>query len=418
MEDNLLVLENYESYILEFIGEDYYSEEQRENFEKAVMKFQEDYTPEKIEMMTLEEYLNGENGKSSFMRRMQNDTDVVGKIATRPGAFGVYLNKHKQIVKIKKTNKYGATVEEVFETYKHRILEIQTAAVINDKEALRKIEFPATIKLKLAVLFNVDDFFTVFSTRHLQHFLVKMNSDPNYKKRKNYYELVQLLLDEKEHYPLIAGFSNHKYSRLLYYLFGKVNEKWEYQKIGVVNKDKGKKKISNFDESMPLKKDINSTLTQAPKVEIEFQEDRVLPKVDFEKRERERSVRGELAELKVVEYEKNKLIKLGMKREASKVKHISKKNDAAGYDVLSFNEDGTKKYIEVKSTVGKNTSFYISVHEKLFAEQSKYKNDYWIYFISKTKNNYIVKEIHNPFLIEKKDLLNIQATQFKVDMCF
>lgn len=229
-----------------------------------------------------------------------------------------------------------------------------------------------------------------------------MNSDPNYKKRKNYYELVQLLLDEKEHYPLIAGFSNHKYSRLLYYLFGKVNEKWEYQKIGVVNKDKGKKKISNFDESMPLKKDINSTLTQAPKVEIEFQEDRVLPKVDFEKRERERSVRGELAELKVVEYEKNKLIKLGMKREASKVKHISKKNDAAGYDVLSFNEDGTKKYIEVKSTVGKNTSFYISVHEKLFAEQSKYKNDYWIYFISKTKNNYIVKEIHNPFLIEKK----------------
>lgn len=412
------MLENYERYILDFISGDHYSEEQREEFEKAVKEFQEDYTPEKIRMMTLDEYLNGYNGKSGFLKRMQKDTEVVGKISPRPGAFGVYLNNKGEIIKTKSTDKYGNTVEEVFNTYKNKLLEIQMAAVNNDKEALSKIKFPETIKLKLAVLFNTKDFFTVFSIRHLQHFLVEMTKDFSYKKEKNYYELVQILLDEKDAYPLIAGFSDHKYSRLLYYLFGKVNEEWEFQIFGVVHRDNGKKKISNFDDPLIVEKDNNSTLAQAPKREIEFKENRELPKLDFEKKERELSVRGNLAELKVVEYERSKLIKLGMTWEASQVEQISKKNDIAGYDVLSFNEDGSKRYIEVKSTIGKGNSFYISLYEKLFSEQSKHNKDYWIYFVRKTAGSYLVKEIHNPFLDETKDLLNIQATKYKVDMSF
>jgi hypothetical protein len=44
--------------------------------------------------------------------------------------------------------------------------------------------------------------------------------------------------------------------------------------------------------------------------------------------------------------------------------------DGAGYDILSFTEDGTVKYIEVKTTLGSaETAFFLSANELAFARQ-------------------------------------------------
>ena len=54
--------------------------------------------------------------------------------------------------------------------------------------------------------------------------------------------------------------------------------------------------------------------------------------------------------------------------------HISKVDDSVGYDILSFEEDGRLRFVEVKSTLGElKTPFFISAHEAETAEEKKEK---------------------------------------------
>jgi molybdate-binding protein len=46
------------------------------------------------------------------------------------------------------------------------------------------------------------------------------------------------------------------------------------------------------------------------------------------------------------------------------------KGDGTGYDIQSFNEDGSTRYIEVKTTnAGASTPFYVSQNELDFSEE-------------------------------------------------
>ncbi|BDY03352.1 DUF3427 domain-containing protein [Ferrimonas sp. YFM] len=94
-----------------------------------------------------------------------------------------------------------------------------------------------------------------------------------------------------------------------------------------------------------------------------------------DQRNREVGLRGE--EL-VLAYEKSQLLQAGRPDLAKKVEHVALTNSAAGYDLLSFDAHGHRKYIEVKTTSDShNTPFYISRNE---VERSlELGKDYWIY---------------------------------------
>mgnify|MGYP001177365015 CR=1 FL=1 len=89
-------------------------------------------------------------------------------------------------------------------------------------------------------------------------------------------------------------------------------------------------------------------------------------------RERENKRIGELGELLVIQYEKEKLEKGGIKKEPI---HVSKsEGDGLGYDILSFNEDGEEIFIEVKTTVNNfSTPFYITKNELIRSNQDSEK---------------------------------------------
>ncbi len=93
---------------------------------------------------------------------------------------------------------------------------------------------------------------------------------------------------------------------------------------------------------------------------------------------------GAKAENAVVEFEKERLRKLGRLAQAELVKRISTINIAAGYDIESF--DGTtdeifpNRFIEVKATSGDLLRFYWSINEMNVAK--KKKNLYWIYMMT------------------------------------
>lgn len=74
---------------------------------------------------------------------------------------------------------------------------------------------------------------------------------------------------------------------------------------------------------------------------------------------------GDLGEIWILKHEKEFLIKNGKTKLAEKVNHSAKnEGDGLGYDILSYDLNGEKKYIEVKTTKGgKNTTFFVSRNE-------------------------------------------------------
>lgn len=88
---------------------------------------------------------------------------------------------------------------------------------------------------------------------------------------------------------------------------------------------------------------------------------------------------GLLGEVLVVEFERQRLTDCGRKDLAKKVIHVAKeKGDGAGYDVLSYFEDGREMFIEVKATtLGARTDFLISANEIAFS--SEFADQYRLY---------------------------------------
>lgn len=74
---------------------------------------------------------------------------------------------------------------------------------------------------------------------------------------------------------------------------------------------------------------------------------------------------GNAGELLVLELEAQRLHAAGKKQLSERVEHVaSTQGDGLGYDVLSFEEDGRERLIEVKTTAfGELTPFYVSRNE-------------------------------------------------------
>lgn len=88
---------------------------------------------------------------------------------------------------------------------------------------------------------------------------------------------------------------------------------------------------------------------------------------------------GDLGELWVMKYEFDKLVKANKLNLLDKIRHTSKdEGDGTGFDIQSFDKNGVKIFIEVKTTKGsKNSTFFVSRNE---LERSKIeKGNYYVY---------------------------------------
>lgn len=88
--------------------------------------------------------------------------------------------------------------------------------------------------------------------------------------------------------------------------------------------------------------------------------------IDWEKQHREAQAIGRMGEELVLELEKKKLLNADRSDLAELVQPMP---DGAGYDVASFNIDGSPLNIEVKTTIaGKGASFFITSTERLYSQ--------------------------------------------------
>ncbi|MDF2180138.1 DUF3883 domain-containing protein [Aliiglaciecola sp. CAU 1673] len=93
-------------------------------------------------------------------------------------------------------------------------------------------------------------------------------------------------------------------------------------------------------------------------------------KRDYVAREACNALLGLAGEQLVLEFEEYRLTMAGKKNLANKIEHVSQtQGDGLGYDILSFEENGKERFIEVKTTAfAKETPFFASRNEVRFAE--------------------------------------------------
>lgn len=123
---------------------------------------------------------------------------------------------------------------------------------------------------------------------------------------------------------------------------------------------------------------------------------------------------GDLGELWVMKHEIEKLKEANKHNLIDKVKHTSKdEGDGTGFDILSFDREGDKIFIEVKTTKGKkNSTFFVTRNE---LEKSKIEKDnYYLYRLY----NYNELLDTADLLIIKGDLTNLCEfpTTYKINL--
>lgn len=89
----------------------------------------------------------------------------------------------------------------------------------------------------------------------------------------------------------------------------------------------------------------------------------------LEREARNRSL-GSAGEEFVISFERARLIRSGKERLAGRIEHTSRvRGDAEGFDILSFEETGEERLIEVKTTkYGQETPFFVSRNELSVSE--------------------------------------------------
>jgi Domain of unknown function (DUF3883) len=140
--------------------------------------------------------------------------------------------------------------------------------------------------------------------------------------------------------------------------------------------------IAAFDVDRPTVapevKDILAVLTDAPQSSV------VAPKVrdkpvfqaklstNYLEREAQNRSLGSAGEEFVLDYECARLIRSGHEALAAKIEHTSKvRGDHEGYDILSFEDDGAERLIEVKTTkYGIQTPFFVTRNEVSVSERN------------------------------------------------
>jgi len=101
---------------------------------------------------------------------------------------------------------------------------------------------------------------------------------------------------------------------------------------------------------------------------------------NFERRQKQLRRLGDRGEAVVLGLERKRLVDAGKRELARRIVHVSQRNTGAGYDILSFDVDGSERPIEVKSTSAANLSggFYISSNE---LNKSESLANYHIYLV-------------------------------------
>lgn len=355
--------------------------------DSVLSEFYTTFPKENIKQLTFEQYALGlPNSKKSYSYWLEFKTkDNVGSISGGSAdKFGIYYSKKYDKPEI--VSKYRKESLEASMNYLASLLDELLYFAENDNfDAIDKSIVSPNLKFKTLFMYFPEKFMPIFSDDHYNYLLKKLGL---YNKSikgvaKKQRQLINYKLSIKE----LKDISNYEFAHYLYYLFGvpsyikgeiKINSPGILAEETIQNKTRVVK-IREVNTSPSNNKSHNK---------------RNVIKKDYVKETQVKMKTGFSGEQLVMDYEVTRLKKSGY---STKIQHVSLLDDSKGYDILSFEEDGSERYIEVKTTKNQSMnkgSFYISENERKCAEGK----NYWIYYVTDVDGDYpVINLIENPF---------------------
>jgi Domain of unknown function (DUF3883) len=319
--------------------------------------------------------------------------------------FGVFYSKKKNSFQFTKDFKNeGNPLDAVLK----EITVLLAAAEKNDYEGVRNAKISPMFKGKLLFLYFPKKFLNIYSERLIDHFLSQLRlNEPGAK-----LDLISkraLLVKIKNADEVMKDWSMFEFHDFLHQTWHPPSRD---AKVPTLLKDY----ILDF----PLPDDTDPEFISLKPGDVEDFSGKTsgkkIGKSDYEQQNRRNKLVGNQGEDVVYLAEKRELCRKGKPDLAKKVKAICKTDDGAGFDILSFELDGTPKQIEVKSTTTQPPSpnssfgFYLSSNE--YDEARKLANFYlYIVFEVKSKKPKIWR-IKNPASLEPKNLNLKPSTYF------
>ena len=333
-------------------------------------------------------------------------TDLGNIQGATANKFGVYYSKESQSFHY--TKKFESK-ENALAGMLAEIGILLSAAENNDMDAVRKAKVSPMFKGKILFLYFPNKFINIYSERLIDHFLSQLRiNEPG----------AELDLISKR--ELLVKFKNAdevmKDWRSMFEFHDFLHWAWRPPpREAVVNKV-----LKDYVLNLPVPEDtvpeyISLKLGEA----VETSEKTSTKKsgaIDYEQKNRRNKFIGNQGEDVVFLAEKRELRNNGKPDLAKKVEAVCKIDDEAGYDILSFELDGTPKRIEVKSTTGHppgpNSSFrfYLSSNEY---EQARRLPNFHLYIVfdlnSKRPKIWRIKD---PASLDPKRLVLRTSTYF------
>lgn len=128
---------------------------------------------------------------------------------------------------------------------------------------------------------------------------------------------------------------------------------------------------------------------------------------------------GKIGEEFIYLAEKTRLLKLGKSDLAEKViwHRNFAENRTPGWDITSFNDDGSHRYIEVKSSSGKTiSSIFLTSNEWIQALNNISNDSYQIYLVSKVLTKPEVKILVNPAKWVQDNKLELEVETYSLGL--
>lgn len=368
--------------------------------DSVLNEFYATFSKENIKQLTFEQYALGlSNSKKSYSYWLEFKTkDNVGSISGGSAdKFGIYYSKKYDKPEI--VSKYRKESLEASMNYLASLLDELLYFAKNDNfDAIDKSIVSPNLKFKTLFMYFPDKFMPIFSEDHYDYLLRKLGL---YNKSiKGIAKKQRQLIYYKLSITELKDMSNYEFAHYLYYLFGVpsyIKGEIKIDSPGILSD----KTIHGKTRVVKIRQVLTSPLNN------KLGNNQSIIKKDYLKETQVKMKTGFSGEQLVFDYEVTRLKKSG---HSTKIQHVSLTDDSKGYDILSYEENGSKRYIEVKSTksqIMNKGMFYISENERKCA---KGKN-YWIYYVTGVDSDTpVINLIKTPF---EEQRLNLTPVSYR-----
>jgi len=380
---------------------------------KPLFKAREDFVhrfnPKKIASMTIDEYVQGKQSKTSFCyileRTLKGLGNVSGQYATK---FGVWYSSEQQTYRFEK--RLGDDYKQAFKKVRTSILNLLEAGKIHDYDEIINNPLNALVKGKILSVYYPDDYLNIFSNEHLDYYLRSFDLDTAELMKQNVVYKRDALLAFKDSDKDMKKWSIDMFAVFLHSHYPKSPAKAE--EMAVKSKDE--------ELEFPTLEDVSFVDLQlaSGKQTTPVKTHSATPSPDYEKEARKYKKLGDRGEYIVIQAETKRLMEELSITEAKVkklIKWVSRESDAFGFDIQSVNKDKTPRYIEVKATqrnVG-DMDFYYTENE--YETAKKYGEDYYIYVVYEILTPHPkVWVIKNPF--DDGEGVKMKPVKYKVQL--